>query len=317
MRFIKKRRRNSVPRHLKVGDETMRKRTSLALAFALGTGFAGSALAQSEPAASQAGQAPAALSPAASGSQEYLKYKGIRSQAELIEKRARLEKKRVELRERRERRMQEQIGKLRERASKLRNEASRKTNELDKDSLEREAQRLEQKATAMQDRAQRVADNQRLAAASGDRPGLGNKLDPSLSRDQRGKIRKAQMRRRWGQLLGRSDVTEELKVHAERAAKLRRIRALAKEASQDELVQRSNRLLAKEQQRHLKRMQGFEKEESGASAPGDPSEPAAPNAAAPDPAAPNPPAPNPPAPNEPAAVQAPASPAAPANEGSK
>jgi len=275
----------------------MRKTSVTALAFALGLGIASSALAQSET-ADPAAPSPAAPSPAApapAASQEYLKYKGISSQAELEERRARIAKKREDMRERRERRMSLQIDKLKERANKLRSEASRKTNELDKDSLEREAQRLEQKIGVMQERQQRFAENAQLARASGDRPQSANKLDPTLSREQRAKIRKAQMRRRWGQLLGRDEVTAELKVHAERAAKLRRIRALSKEGGKDDLVQRSNKLLALEQQRHLKKMQSFEKEESGAT-------PAAPG--------------NPAAPNEPAAVQAPAQPA-PAREESK
>jgi hypothetical protein len=281
MRFIKITRGISVARHLKVGDEIMRKTPCLALAIALGLSVASSALAQSEPSDPPAAAAPAA---APGGSQEYLKYKGISSQAELEEKRARIAKKREEMRERRDRRMNEQIARLKERANKLRSEAASKSNEIDKDSLEREAQRLDQKAGIMQERAKRFTDNARLAAATGDRP--ASKLDATLSRDQRAKIRKAQMRRRWGQLLGRDDVTQELKTHAERTAKLRRIRALAKEANQDELVQRSNKLLAKEQQRHLKHMQAFEKEESGGAAAAAPNEPAAVQAAPGQPAAP-------------------------------
>jgi hypothetical protein len=288
MRFIKFTRRISVARLLTVGDETMRKTTGTALAFALGLTIASSALAQSEPSDPAAAQPQAAPPAAPAASQEYLKYKGIGSQAELEERRARIAKKREEMRERRDRRMAQQIERLKERANKLRSQAASKTNELDKDSLEREAQRLDQKVGVMQERQQRFAQNAQLARATGDRPSA-NKLDPTLSREQRAKIRKAQMRRRWGQVLGRDDVTQELKVHAERAARLRRIRALAKDGNKDDLVQRSNRLLALEQQRHLKKMQSFEKDETGST---------------------------PAAPNEPAAVQAPAQPA-PTGEESK
>jgi len=248
----------------------MRKRTRTALAFALGLGIASTAFAQSEPA--DPASEPAA--PAPTASQEYLKYKGISSQAELEERRARIAKKREEMRERRDRRMAQQIDKLKERANKLRADAASKSNELDKDSLEREAQRLEQKVNVMRERQQRFAENAQLARATGDRPASQSKLDPSLTREQRAKIRKAQMRRRWAQVLGREEVTQELKVHAERAARLRRIRALAKESNKEDLVLRSNKLLALEQQRHLKKMQSFEKDESG-STPAAPNEPAA------------------------------------------
>lgn len=266
----------------------MRKTTRTALAFALGLGIAGSALAQSE-ASDPVKAEPAAPTPAPAGSLEYQKFKGIGSQAELEERRARIAKKRDEMRERRDRRMAQQIERLKERANKLRSQAAGKSNELDKDSLEREAQRLDQKVSVMQERQERFTQNAQLARATGDRPPSSNKLDPTLSREQRAKIRKAQMRRRWGQVLGRDEVTQELKVHAERAAKLRRIRTLAKDSNKDDLVQRSNKLLALEQQRHLKKMQSFEKDEAGAT---------------------------PTAPNEPAAVQAPAQPA-PAGEETK
>lgn len=237
----------------------MLKTTRLAMGLALGLSAAPPALAQSEPAQEAA---PAAQ-------EEYKKYKGIRSQAELEEKRARLEKKRAEMRERRERRMKQQVEKLRQRAERLRRDAAKKDNPIDRDTLEAQAKRIEEKAMTMEERQRRFREASVQARAAVASDGETSGPGATLTREQRSKIRKAQVRRRWGQILGRPEVTEELRTHALRTARLRRVRALAKEQNETELVKRANQVIAKEQQRHLTLMQKFEKGEA-APAPNEP-----------------------------------------------
>jgi hypothetical protein len=232
----------------------MLKTTRLALMLGLGVGLAGQAFAQGEPPPEAPAQEPSATRQ--SDPNEYKRYPGIKSQAELEERRAKLDKKRVELQERRAARLELQLKRMRDRAAQLRNEASSKTNELDREELERRAQRIETKATEME------ARRQRGAALAKERQKMGDTSGPRLGREQRTKMRKAQLRRRWGQLLLRPDVIGELRTHAQRTARLKRIRDLARETNHDDIAQRSNALLAKEQQRHLKKMQAFERPEA-------------------------------------------------------
>src|SRR5688572_6773128 len=139
-RFIKIEGRISVARHLRVGDEIMLKTTRFALMVGLGVGLATQAFAQAEDpfAVAPADEPPAAKK---SDPDEYKRFPGVKSQAELEERRAKLEEKRARLQQRRAERLQKQLTRMRERAVELRNQAASKTNELDREELNRRAQR--------------------------------------------------------------------------------------------------------------------------------------------------------------------------------
>ncbi len=63
--------------------------------------------------------------------------------------------------------------------------------------------------------------------------------------------------RKWGRIYKRPAVRAELRTHAYRVARLRRLRVLAQEADRQDQVQRADKLLAQEQARHHARLKAL------------------------------------------------------------
>lgn len=86
-------------------------------------------------------------------------------------------------------------------------------------------------------------------------------------KDARQKLRETRKERReslvkaakdkWGDLVKKPRVREELRTHARRIARLNQMESVAKENGKDELVERIQKLRDKENARHDKRMEAF------------------------------------------------------------
>ena len=131
-------------------------------------------------------------------------------------------------------------------------------------SYEEQAQRLEEQANKMEDRAKNLTVADVTTAPGGDRAGA--------SRKKRHQVRRIQLNRRWGDTLKYPEAIAELKLHAERAAKLKRIRTLAlKKSKDDPIAERASKLLAQEVARHelhMKELQAKSVAASVGSTPG-------------------------------------------------
>jgi hypothetical protein len=180
---------------------------------------------------------------------------------------------------RRRERLEQGAKRLRERAAEMRKKAeagetpptSPKAKRPPRSYAE-QAQRLEEQATKMEERAKNLAADDAPAARSGDRA--------QSSRQRRHQVRRIQLNRRWGDTLKDPDAIAELKVHAERAAKLKRIRSLAMKKSKDDpVVDRATKLLAKEVARHETRMKELQAKSVAASVGQSPGATTAPAAA--------------------------------------
>jgi hypothetical protein len=149
-------------------------------------------------------------------------------------------------------RLEQGAKRLRERAAEMRKKAAAgetptATGKRPPRSYEDQAQRLEAQATKMEERAKSVEADEAA------RPGKDG--NPAAARQRRHQVRRGHLNRRWGATLRDPAAVEELKVHAERAAKLKRIRSLAlKKSKDDPAAKRATELLTKETERHEKRM---------------------------------------------------------------
>jgi hypothetical protein len=167
---------------------------------------------------------------------------------------------------RRRERLESGAKRLRERAAEMRKKAAAGETPVASPNAKRQpkpfaeqAQRLEEQALKMEDRAKNL-DTAGGPAASGDRA--------ASARDRRHRVRRIQLNRRWGDTLKDPEAIAELKLHAERAAKLKRIRTLAMKKSKDDpAVERSTKLLAKEVARHEKHMKEIQARTVAASVP--------------------------------------------------
>jgi hypothetical protein len=150
-------------------------------------------------------------------------------------------------------------------------------------SLEEQATRFEEQANRMEERAKNLDAE---AAPGGERT-------PEYARQRRHQLRRSHLNRRWGGATLRDpEAVAELKVHAERVAKLKRIRSLAMEKSKDDpLAKRAKDLLSKEEDRHELHMKAIQTRVA----------PAAAAAAAAAPSSATPPTLTAPAPEQPAA----------------
>jgi hypothetical protein len=74
-------------------------------------------------------------------------------------------------------------------------------------------------------------------------------------RAERRKHRIEQLRKMWGDSLSVPAVREEIKMHARRMARLRRMKELAVEAKKTKVVERIDSLITKEEDRHKKHME--------------------------------------------------------------
>jgi hypothetical protein len=119
-------------------------------------------------------------------------------------------------------------------------------------SYEEQAKKFEEQAKRMEERSKNLEAED---AARADRP----ERSPDQIRQRRHKIRRAQLNRRWGETLRNPDAVAELRMHAERTARLKRIRTLAQARGKDDpLAQRAGGLLKKEEERHEKRMKDIQ-----------------------------------------------------------
>ncbi|HEU4583267.1 MAG TPA: hypothetical protein VFS67_33645 [Polyangiaceae bacterium] len=156
----------------------------------------------------------------------------------------------------RKERLEQGAQRLRERAAELRKriangetvEAPAPNSKRPPRSLEEQATRFEEQAKRMEERAKNLESNS------------GSERSPEFARQRRHQLRKSHINRRWGgATLRDAEAQEELKVHAERVAKLKRIRSLAMDKSKDDpLAKRAKELLAKEEERHETHMKAIQ-----------------------------------------------------------
>jgi hypothetical protein len=120
-------------------------------------------------------------------------------------------------------------------------------------SLEEQAARFEEQAKRMDERAKNI-DSDMASGAN------GTERSPELARQRRHQLRKSHINRRWGgATLRDAEAQSELKLHAERVSKLKRIRSLALGKSKDDpLAKRAKDLLAKEEERYETHMKAIQ-----------------------------------------------------------
>jgi hypothetical protein len=165
----------------------------------------------------------------------------------------------------RKERLEQGAKRLRERAEEMRKKAAAGETPPTSPNAKRpprsfaeQAQRLEEQAAKMEERSKTLTD-----APGGDRA--------ASSRQRRHQVRRIQLNRRWGDTLKDPEAIAELKLHAERAAKLKRIRAVATKKSKDDpAVERSTKLLAREVARHEQRMKELQAKSVAASVANEP-----------------------------------------------
>lgn len=161
-------------------------------------------------------------------------------------------------------RLEQGAKRLRERAAEMRKKAEAGETPPTSPNAKRpprsyaeQAQRLEEQATKMEDRSKNLTVN--------DAPGQRSDR-AQTSRQRRHQVRRIQLNRRWGDTLKDPEAVAELKLHAERAAKLKRIRTLAMKKSKDDpAVERATKLLAKEVARHETHMKELQAKSVAAS----------------------------------------------------
>lgn len=169
--------------------------------------------------------------------------------------------------EKRRERLQQGAKRLRERAAELRKKAANgetapvpANSKRPPRSFEEQAQRLEDQANKMEERSKNLDAEDGVSSRRVERTGT--------ARQRRHQVRRGQLNRRWGETLRNPDAIAELKVHAERTAKLKRIRIIAlKKSKDDPAVERATKLLAKEEARHEKRMRELQGQSAAAAAP--------------------------------------------------
>jgi hypothetical protein len=112
-------------------------------------------------------------------------------------------------------------------------------------SLEDQARRFEEQADKMEARAKTLGEDSTAVERS-----------PEVARQRRHQLRRTHLNRRWGGATLRDpEAVAELKMHAERVARLKRIRTLAMQKSKDDpAAKRAKDLLAKEEERHEQHM---------------------------------------------------------------
>lgn len=159
--------------------------------------------------------------------------------------------RRAERHANRRERLEQGAKRLRERAAEMRKKAASgetppANGKRQPRSYEEQAKRLESQAAKMEERSKNVGNDEARPA---------RERNPAAARQRRHQVRRGHLNRRWGETLRDPAAVEELKVHAERAAKLKRIRSLAlKKSKDDPAVKRATELLTKETERHEKRM---------------------------------------------------------------
>jgi hypothetical protein len=156
-------------------------------------------------------------------------------------------------------RLQQGAKRLRERAEQLRAQVGKPPTDpkhAPRDPLA-QAQKLEDQAKKMDERAQSMT----LEDVAG--------RSPEAARENRHKMRRSHINRRWGAAtLHDPEAMAELKVHAERVAKLKRIQFVARSKSKDDpAVARARELLSKEDDRYEQHMKAIQARVAPAAAP--------------------------------------------------
>jgi hypothetical protein len=218
--------------------------------FALLLGLSAALSLDALPALAQSAAEGADESEAQEGSEEEAPASARRGKNESPEDRAARKEKRRE-------RLEKGAKRLRDRAAELRKKAANgeaappvpANSKRPRRTLEEQAQRLEEQANKMEQRTKN------LDSPDEARP----ERTPSSARQRRHQVRRSQLNKRWGATLSNPEAIEELKLHAERNARLKRIRTLAFQKSKDDpLVKRATSLMTKEEARHdqvMKRIQ--------------------------------------------------------------
>jgi hypothetical protein len=163
----------------------------------------------------------------------------------------------------RKERLEQGAKRLRERAQEMMRKAAAGEQPPESPNAKRpprsyaeQAQRLEEQANKMEERAKNLT--------AVDMPRGAERT--ASSRQRRHQVRRIQLNRRWGDTLKDPEAISELKLHAERAAKLKRIRSLALKRSKDDpAADRATQLLAKEVARHEARMKELQAKSVAAS----------------------------------------------------
>lgn len=147
-------------------------------------------------------------------------------------------------------RLEQGAVRLRERAAEMRKKAAAGETPKAAPNAKRPPRSYEEQAQRLEEQAQKMEDRSKSLTAADVAAGPG--IDRALtSRTKRHQVRRIQLNRRWGDTLKSPDAIAELKLHAERAAKLKRIRTLAlKKSKDDPMAERASQLLAKEVARH-------------------------------------------------------------------
>lgn len=164
---------------------------------------------------------------------------------------------------RRRERLEQGAKRLRDRAAEMRKKAEAGETPPSSPNAKRpprsyadQAKRLEEQAAKMEERSKNLKMN--------DSPSRGDRAQSS--RQRRHQVRRIQLNRRWGDTLKDPEAIAELKLHAERSARLKRIRSLAMKKSKDDpAVERASQLLAKEVARHETHMKELQAKSVAAS----------------------------------------------------
>ena len=175
--------------------------------------------------------------------------------------------KRAERLEKRRQRLVKGAERLRERAAELRKKAAAGETVQAPPNSKRPPRSFEEQAKKFEDQAMKMEVRSKNLEAEDEARSTRPERSSDAIRQRRHKIRKAQLNRRWGETLRNPDAMVELRTHAERVAKLKRIRSLGQSRSKDDpIALRAGTLLAKEEARHELRMKQIQDKASGGEA---------------------------------------------------
>ncbi len=124
-------------------------------------------------------------------------------------------------------------------------------NKEARDKVKEERKELREERKDLQD-ARKTGDAGAIKAALDDVK--AGKKELTAEQKERRKAHVADVRAKWGSILKVDGVKEEMRVHASRMAKLRRIEKLAKDKSKDAVAKRAATAMEKEKARHEKKL---------------------------------------------------------------
>ena len=230
--------------------------------------------------------APIRQSAAAPASGESEAESEAAKKARIAERRKRLEESRAKRRARksdpgsRQKRSQERekkrrarldkaAKKLEERAAELRKQVA--AGEVPKQSLRPGAppaskERMLQQADQLETQAKKVRMRAEGRVPTGSSPASKGRGAGEM-RGRAQKARRSHLRKRWGETLRLPEARQELRAHAQRVAKLKRIRSLAQRKKDNATSRKATMLLAKEQSRHESHMKELQARGATAASP--------------------------------------------------